>query len=72
VGTWNATQLYVEVWPIRDAAGTGIEYVVEASFKTTSRTEAGQKKDALQAFLSGMGWFVAQDSLKTGLIMERY
>ncbi|KAK3353373.1 hypothetical protein B0T25DRAFT_590953 [Lasiosphaeria hispida] len=72
IGTWNSTQLYIEVWPIKDAAGTGIEYIVEASFKTTSRTEAGAKHDALVTFLSGKGWFVAQDSLKTGLIMDRY
>jgi hypothetical protein len=72
IGTWNSTQLYIEVWPIKDAAGTGTEYIVEASFKTTSRSEAGQKKDALQTFLTGKGWFVAQDSLKTGLIMDRY
>lgn len=72
IGTWNSTQLYIEVWPIKDAAGTGTEYIVEASFKTTSRTEAEQKHAALMAFLSGKGWFVAQDSLKTGLIMDRY
>ncbi|KAK0612264.1 hypothetical protein B0T14DRAFT_572079 [Immersiella caudata] len=72
VGTWNKTQVYVEVWPIKDAEGTGVEYIVEASFKTDSRTEAGEKHDALIAFLTGKGWFVAEDSLKAGLIMDRY
>ena len=72
IGTWNSTQLYIEVWPIKDAAGTGIEYIVEASFKTTSRTTASQKQAALILFLQGNGWFLAQDSLKTQLIMDRY
>ena len=72
IGTWNSTQLYIEVWPIKDAAGTGIEYIVEASFKTTSRTTASQKQAALILFLQGKGWFLAQDSLKTQLIMDRY
>ena len=72
VATWNSTQLYIEVWPIKDASGTRTEYVVEASFKTTSRTTASQKHDALMAFLQTKGWFVAQDSLKTQFIMDRY
>ncbi len=72
IGTWNSTQLYIEVWPIIDSAGTGIEYLVEASFKTTSELEASQKHDALADFLQIQGWFLAQDSLKTSLIMDRY
>jgi hypothetical protein len=65
-------QLYIEVWPIRNAAGTGTEYVVEASFKTTSQTTASTKHDELITYLQGKGWFLAQDSLKTQLIMDRY
>jgi hypothetical protein len=72
IGTWSSLQLYIEVWPIKDAAGTGIEYIVEASFKTTSRTTASTKHDDLQTFLTSKGWFLAQDSLKTSLIMQRY
>jgi hypothetical protein len=72
IGTWNSTQLYIEVWPIKNAAGTGTEYIVEASFKTTSRTTASSKHDSLMAFLQSKGWFLAQDSLKTQLIMDRY
>ncbi|KAK0735156.1 hypothetical protein B0T26DRAFT_737580 [Lasiosphaeria miniovina] len=72
VGSWSGLELYIEVWPIRDAAGTGIEYVVEASFKTGSRTTASAKHDSLIAYLQGQGWFLAQDSLKTQLIMDRY
>lgn len=72
IGTWSGLQLYIEVWPIKDAAGTGIEYIVEASFKTTSRTTASTKQGELITFLQGKGWLLAQDSLKTSLIMNRY
>lgn len=72
VGTYSGVQLYVEVWPILNAAGTGTEDVVEASFKTTSSSTASTKKASLQALLQSKGWFLAQDSLKTQLIMDRY
>ncbi|MCH8622044.1 hypothetical protein [Undibacterium sp. TS12] len=72
VGTWSGQKLYIEVWPILNQAGTGIEYIVEASFKTTSEATASAKHDELQAYLISRGWFVAEDSLKTQLIMDRY
>ncbi|MFC4811804.1 hypothetical protein [Paenibacillus sp. GCM10023250] len=71
-GTWNGLKLYIEVWPIKNAAGTGTEYVVEASFKTDSAATASAKHDQLISFLQSKGWFLAQDSLKTQLIMDRY
>lgn len=71
-GTWSGIKLYIEVWPIRDVAGTGIEYIVEASFKTDSVTTAGTEGVDLQSFLEGKGWFLPVDSLKTALIMARY
>lgn len=72
IGTWNGMKLYIEVWPIRDAAGDGIEYIVEASFKTDSEAEAASEQAQLAAYLQAQGWFLAQDSLKTSLIMDRY
>ncbi len=72
IGTWSGVTLYIEVWPILNAAGTATEDVVEASFKTTSSSTASTKKAALQSLLQSKGWFLAQDSLKTQLIMERY
>jgi hypothetical protein len=71
-GTWSGLKLYIEVWPIKDASGTGIEYIVEASFKTDDRAEAALKHDEFILFLQSKGWFLPQDSLKTSLIMERY
>jgi hypothetical protein len=72
VGTWRGRELDIEVWPIRTASGVGTEDLVEASFKTTSRTTAAADHDALQAYLQSKGWFLAQDSLKTQQIMDRY
>lgn len=72
IGTWNGMRLYLEVWPLLNCAGTEIEYIVEASFKTKSRTTASVEKSSLAAYLQSKSWFLAQDSLKTQLIMERY
>ncbi|MDQ0878368.1 hypothetical protein QFZ77_007027 [Paenibacillus sp. V4I3] len=72
VGTWSGQQLYIEVWPILNAAGTGTEYIVEASFKTNSESTASTKHNELITNLQSKGWFLAQDSLKTQLIMDRY
>jgi len=72
VGTWSGMTLYIEVWPILNQTGTGTDYIVEASFKTKSEATASAKHDELQAYLITRGWFVAEDSLKTQLIMDRY
>ncbi|KAH8897907.1 hypothetical protein GQ53DRAFT_637610 [Thozetella sp. PMI_491] len=72
IGTWNSTQLYIEVWPIQNSTRNGIEYIVEASFKEDVYSTAMDKKVALQSFLQGKGWFLAQDSLKTSEIMNNY
>lgn len=71
-GTWSGVKLYVEVWPIKAASGSGIDYIVEASFKTDTRSDASTKHGQLMDLLQDKGWFLAQDSLKTQLIMERY
>jgi hypothetical protein len=72
VGTWNGMPLYLEVWPLLNPGCTGIEYIVEASFKTKNRTTASVERCNLIAYLQSKDWFLAQDSLKTQLIMERY
>jgi len=72
IGTWSGLELFIEVWPITNAAHTGTDYIVEASLKTESRTTASAKHDELITFFQNQGWFLAQDSLKTSLIMERY
>jgi hypothetical protein len=72
VGTWKGRELDIEVWPIKASSGSGTDYIVEASFKTDSRSTASSDHDALQSYLQSKGWFLAQDSLKTQQIMDRY
>lgn len=72
IGSWSGMRLYIEVWPILNSAGTGMENIVEASFKTDSHAVASTKHGSLITFLRDKGWLLAQDSLKTQLIMERY
>ncbi len=72
VGLWSGMPLYIEVWPIRSSSGTGTEYVVEASLKTANGSAAAGRHDDLMAYLVARGWFLAQDSLKTQMIMQRY
>ncbi|KAH6871313.1 hypothetical protein B0T10DRAFT_533572 [Thelonectria olida] len=72
IGTWEGMRLYIEVWPIRNRAHTGIDYLVEASFKTKNRTTASTKHGSLISYLQDKGWFLEEDSLKTQIIMEHY
>jgi hypothetical protein len=71
-GDWSGEEMDIEVWPIKDAAGTGTEYIVEVSFKVKKRTKAAEKRDKLMTLLETKGWLLERDSLKTTLIMERY
>lgn len=72
VGTWSGMRLYIEVWPILNGEGSGLEFIVEASFKTDSHTEALTQHDSFAIYLEDKGWLLAQDSLKARLIMDRY
>ncbi|GLI73557.1 hypothetical protein PoHVEF18_001775 [Penicillium ochrochloron] len=71
-GSWNEMPLYLEIWPLLDLQGMGIEYVVEVSFKTKNHETALIEKTNLTAYLQSKGWFLAKDSLKASVIMERY
>ncbi|KAJ5329856.1 hypothetical protein N7452_010246 [Penicillium brevicompactum] len=71
-GSWNGLKLYLEVWPLRNSTGTGIEHFVEASFKTNSETTASVEQSNLVAFLKSKDWLLEQDSSMTKLIMARY
>ncbi len=72
IGTWEGLEIYVEVWQMLNENGTGFDYVVEASFKTPSYATAAAKKTQLEQEMSSEGWFLAQDQLKTQMILERY
>jgi hypothetical protein len=72
IGLWKDMPLYIEIWPLLNLARTGIEYIVEASFKTTDHAIASAEQTNLAAYLERKSWFLAEDSLKTQIIMERY
>ncbi|MBB6734554.1 hypothetical protein [Cohnella zeiphila] len=72
IGQWNGEKLYIEVWEIKKASGSGYDYIVEASFKEDDAAVASTKRDALKNELISKGWFLPQDGLKTSLILERY
>ncbi|WP_341279959.1 hypothetical protein [Paenibacillus sp. FSL H8-0537] len=71
-GTWNGLEVDVEIWPIRNAAGTGVEPIVEISFKTDEYSVANTNRTALINSLNNLGWLVPADGLKTQLLLERY
>ncbi|KAK4061995.1 uncharacterized protein Triagg1_10158 [Trichoderma aggressivum f. europaeum] len=71
IGEWNDIEVYIEVWPIPDAEGTGTECIVEASFKTDSYKTASAGRINLTSQLQAHDWVLAEDSLKTKLILER-
>ncbi|WP_127533227.1 fibronectin type III domain-containing protein [Paenibacillus kobensis] len=71
-GTFDSLDLDIEVWTVLNAARTGTEYWVEASFKTDSFSEASSERAALINLLSTKGWLVPEDVLRTSLIIERY
>ncbi|MBU5355148.1 hypothetical protein KQI74_22960 [Paenibacillus barcinonensis] len=71
-GTWNGQELTLEVWPIRNAAGTGTENVVEVSFKTADTSAVSGLRSQLMQLLQNKNWLIPADGLKTQTILERY
>ncbi|MFB8377215.1 CYTH domain-containing protein [Paenibacillus taichungensis] len=71
-GTWNGQELTLEVWPIRNSAGTGVENIVEISFKTADSTAVSGLRTQLMQVLENKNWLIPADGLKTQLILERY
>lgn len=72
VGEFHGLPLNIEVWHLIDEAGTGIEYVVEASFKTTGFGTASGTRQLLIDTITSSGWLLPQDVLKTQMILDRY
>lgn len=71
-GLWDGDKIDIEVWAIKNEAGTGFDYIVEASFKEADGAAAAAKKAALDADLAQAGWLLPVDQLKTQLILQRY
>ncbi|MCR8643366.1 hypothetical protein NV379_11955 [Paenibacillus sp. N1-5-1-14] len=71
-GTFNGIKTYIEIWPIKNTSGTGYEYIVEASFKVDTESDAANSSSQLFTYLQSRGWFLPQDALKTSTILQRY
>ncbi|KAL1889889.1 hypothetical protein Sste5346_008613 [Sporothrix stenoceras] len=72
VGTWNGVELDIEIWPIENSAGTGIDYLVEASFKTDNYTFAADGQTQLIDLLTSKGWFLDASNSKEALVLANY
>lgn len=72
-GAWESSDdASIEVLPVRNAAGTGTEYVVELSFKTDDYADAARLHADAISVADGHGWLYHGDVLKTQLILDRY
>jgi hypothetical protein len=72
-GIWKGSRLFIEVWLIRKSkTDSTLETIVEASFKTADRSEALDGHTKLADLLQSKGWFLAGESLRTKVILERY
>ena len=72
-GAWESSDdASLEVLPVKNAAGTGTDYVVELSFKTDDHTDAAQLHSDAIAAADAHGWLYHGDILKTQLILDRY
>lgn len=71
-GEFEGEELAIEIWHVRNEAGTGMEYLVEASFKAEDFTTASEKRANLIQLLDTKGWLLPQDVLKTQMILDRY
>jgi hypothetical protein len=73
-GKWSGKKVTFEVWQVRAEQGRGTEPVVELSSKVEGRKDAKARRADLEQFLRDKhpGWLLANDVLKTELILKRY
>lgn len=71
-GTWQGVEISIEVLPIKNAAGTGTEQIVELSFKTNTLASATSLRSQAITIADAGGWLLQIDVLKTNLILTRY
>ena len=71
-GVFNGTEIDIEVWEILKEDHSGVEPVVEISFKTDDFEEAEIKRAELKDALEEMGILLPVDVLKTQMILGRY
>lgn len=71
-GTYNGTEVVIEIWPITNQSTGTTNYVTELSFKATSYSTASSLRSDLMNYLDNQGILVHGDSLKTQAIMDAY
>lgn len=71
-GIYNGTEIDIEVWEILKEDHTGVEPVVEISFKTDAFEEAEIKRAELKDALEDMGILLPVDVIKTQMVLDRY
>jgi hypothetical protein len=72
-GAWESSgDASIEVLPVRNATGTGTEYVVELSFKADDYADAADLHADAISVADAHGWLYHGDILKTQLILDRY
>jgi hypothetical protein len=72
-GGWESSDdASIEVLPVVGAGGSGTEYVVELSFKTSDYSDAADLHADAIAVADSHGWLYHGDILKTQLILDRY
>lgn len=70
-GRWNDIQVLVEVLPLKQANGTGMELTTELSFEADEHSAPSLRNKAMHD-LESRGWLNRIGKLKTGLVLERY
>jgi hypothetical protein len=71
-GDFDGLELKIEIWHLIDEHGTGEDYLVEASFKTSNAVTASTKRLELMQLLDNEGWLLPVDALKTQVVLSRY
>ncbi|EKD04930.1 hypothetical protein A1Q2_00730 [Trichosporon asahii var. asahii CBS 8904] len=70
-GKWNDIEVRVEVLPLKNANGTGMELTTELSFGADA-SNASALRDEVMHELDSRGWLNREGKLKTSLVLDRY
>lgn len=70
-GKWDDIEVRVEVLPLKNVNGTGMELTTELSF-STDESNASALRDEIEHELEHRGWLNREGKLKTGLVLDRY
>lgn len=71
-GSYENTDVDIEIWPIYNEDNDEIEYITELSFKSDSYNTAASVRSDLIKYLDSLGVLLHRDSLKTQMILNNY